>query len=150
VLPAVLEDIDDGLPGLARRAQIVGVVSVGDHAAGAPGHAIELARHAHTESLHGPPEGDLVIRLDEEMEVIGLDREVDDARAESITRPTQGASDGRVDAMAAQIGDAADDARGDMDGKSRLEARPSAMRHLGSIALRLAARPAPATTPGRR
>ena len=84
MLLGVGEHIDQGVVALGGRADGFGVVAVGEDVAGAIPMPIETSGHAAENPVHGLREGLLVVGLAEEVDVIALDRELDDAEAFSL------------------------------------------------------------------
>ncbi len=123
------------------------MVAIRDHAAAPAGHLVQPPGHANAEALHRPTESDLIRGFDDEMNVVGLDREVDDPDAQPLARRAQCPPHRRIDPEAPQVRDAAQHPRRHVDRKARLEPRTAGVPHLGGRALRLAsgasARPAP-------
>jgi hypothetical protein len=144
MLDAILQHVDQGVARLGRRAQVARVIAVSDDPAAAPGDPVEAARHAHAEALHGSTESDLVPGLDQKVDVIGLDRKVDDADAQTLARCAQRLAHGGIHAKAAKVATAAQHADRDVDREPRRESGPPGVPYLGAFSLRLA----PGTTAG--
>ena len=87
------------------------MVPVGDHASLPAGQAIQPPGDPHPEPLHCAPERDLVVRLHEQMKMVTLHREVDDARAQPLARRAQRLPDDWVDTESAQLAHAAEESR---------------------------------------
>ena len=80
VAPRVVEDVGQRIARVAGGGDLHGVVAVGKHAATAPHDAVEPLGHPDAESLHALAEHALVGRLANEVDVVALDRVVDDAK----------------------------------------------------------------------
>ena len=66
---------------LRRRREVLGVVAIREDATRALADAIDAARGRDLEALHPRGQRVAIVRLDDQMEVRALDREVDDADA---------------------------------------------------------------------
>src|SRR4051812_40886681 len=81
MLLVVAEAINKGIPNLTRVRQIATMVAIAPHApASSPERGIEEPVRAHREALHPTRERIGIVRLDDEMQVIVLDRELHDAK----------------------------------------------------------------------
>src|SRR5690606_31191799 len=80
VLPKVVEDVDDRVPDSARRGERAPMPAVRPEGAAPKSESVHVARDANREPAHSGAESALVERLDHEVHVIGLHREVDDAK----------------------------------------------------------------------
>ena len=81
VLLVVLKAVHEGIAHLACAREIAPVVAIGPHTTSpAPCRRVEEAISAHGEALHAAGERIAVVGLDDEMEVIVLDGELDDAK----------------------------------------------------------------------
>jgi hypothetical protein len=100
VLAEVLEDVDEGIPNLARLPQHVRVIPSIPNAPSPSQHAVDGSRDANGNALHTAREPRRRIRLHEQMEMIGLDAEVDEAKGVPRGR-AKGASYGPEQRMAA-------------------------------------------------
>ena len=81
VLPIVEQHVDDAVACLARRGQLSPVVPVAEQLAGALLDAVHLERHTGEEVLHVSRESRPICSLHDQVHMIGLDREVNDAHA---------------------------------------------------------------------
>jgi hypothetical protein len=79
VLSRVVEDVAEGVPDLSGGGEVARVVAVGPDAAGAAGGAVDAPGGADGEAAQARGESRLVVRLDDEVNVVALDGEVDDA-----------------------------------------------------------------------
>src|SRR6266481_2337440 len=75
----VLENVDDRVAHLARRAQLAGMVAGGEDPAGAAEVLVETPRQPDAQTAQAGGERALGAGLDDEVKVVGLDGEVDDA-----------------------------------------------------------------------
>jgi hypothetical protein len=62
----------------------VRVVAIGENGTGASPQPVQRADDAHQESLHAARECAAIVRFDEQVEVIRLDRIVDETKAEAL------------------------------------------------------------------
>ena len=92
VLPKVLQHVDDRRTHLARRPQRTPVVPVAPDAPVALRGAVDRSGAAPGQALDSARERFAPVRFDHEMNVIGLNREVDDAKVRSIGQ-RQGSSE---------------------------------------------------------
>jgi hypothetical protein len=81
MMPGVQKDVGDGVLDLVRGPEGARMEAVREHAAAPAGEAVEAASEPDLESADAAPKRHLVVGFDEEMEVIALKREVDDAKA---------------------------------------------------------------------
>ena len=81
VATPVEEDVRDGVADFGGRAEDVRVVAVGEDGAatGLGVRAVDEARGGDLEGLHAAGELHAIVRLDDEVDVVALDRDVDDA-----------------------------------------------------------------------
>jgi hypothetical protein len=79
VVLEVAEDVVDRVTDLGWSAEGARVVAVGEHAATAVGGAVDAFGDADGEALEATREGELVVRLDDEVNVVGLHGEFDEA-----------------------------------------------------------------------
>ena len=147
VLGEVVNRVADREAHLARRAQPARVVAVGEHRPAPAKDAVQPPRHAHLEPLHRPPERDLVGRLDDEVEVIALHREMNEPEAEADAPQLERARNRPEAAVRPQVPDLAPHPAGDVQ-RCFVKRRPRAMRHLRARRPALAARPAARASPG--
>ena len=99
---------------LGGRADGFGVVAVGEDLAGAIPMPIETSGHAAENPVHGLREGLLIVGFAEEVDVIALDRELDDAEAFSIYLAGQVVEEECNGLGGAKGGEARRDATGDV------------------------------------
>lgn len=79
VLEPVLQTVDERVAHLARCAQPVRVIAIRPHASVPPEDAVDGLGHAHRESLASAGETAGAVGFDEQMNVIGLNAEVQQA-----------------------------------------------------------------------
>src|SRR5206468_2722308 len=84
MLQVIAQDVIDRLADLGRRLEDVRKIAVGENTPPRAHDLVELLGDAHTEPLHAPSETVLIVGLDDQMDVIALDREVRDAHAEAV------------------------------------------------------------------
>ena len=92
---------------------------------------VERAGHAHFEALHRAAQRQFVRRLDDEVGVVPLDREVHEAEAEALAAFGKGAADGAEATMAAQVPDFEAHAHGHVN-RRLAEPGPGAVWHIGA------------------
>src|SRR5262249_35074554 len=79
MLLVVRNAINEGVPNLARAREIAPVIAIAPNApTPAPRRCVEESIRAHRERFHPARERAFVVRLDDQMNVIVLDRELDD------------------------------------------------------------------------
>jgi hypothetical protein len=76
----------------------VGVVALGEDRPAGDESSVYGARHPHGETLQSTREGFRVVRLDDEVQVVGLDGEVDDAKSRLLALG-DGAPQGREEEL---------------------------------------------------
>src|SRR5450432_2170603 len=79
VLPKVQQNVDQAAPRLGGCAERARVIATAPDAAAPADGPIDGLGAASGQALHAPHEGHRMIALDDEVNVIALDREVDDA-----------------------------------------------------------------------
>jgi len=114
------------------------VITVTPHAAPAAENPVDGLRKADGEPLEGARERAVLCNLDEEMDVIALHGELQDAEAAARSRG-ETASNGREDTVPAQRGQSALRAEGDMGRVTGVVRRPAPVRDTDSVAGGLAA-----------
>jgi len=115
VPPAVAQDVGDGASGPPGVVEHLVVIALGPDAAFVAGQGVELAAQGGLEALHRARDGrPAAWGLDDEVDVIALNREVDDAKASALRPEGERVLDERTTDGAAQVGDALDDAEGDV------------------------------------
>ncbi len=81
VLRPVLKHIEQRSARLARGLELMCMVAVGEDGAAVSQCAMDRARHANREPLHAARKGLLVRGLDDQMQMIRLNRKVNDAKS---------------------------------------------------------------------
>ena len=119
------------------------MVAIREHLALAAHHPIEPTRHADPEPLHRRRERLMTTGLDDEMDMVPLDRELAEARADLDPGDGEGPPDDIERPTAAQVPDVREHAHGDVDRKPAGKARPPRVRHARAVALGLAPGPTP-------
>jgi hypothetical protein len=89
VLARVPEHVAESVPHLARRREHALVEAIGEHLALPRHHAIDRPRDPDREPLHAPRQRLLARRLGDQVNVVALHRDVDEAGAEPILRAPQ-------------------------------------------------------------
>ena len=115
VFGPISQHVADAAPRLARAVQRTGVVSIGEDASFAPEDAIDSAGEGDEVSLQASKQGGAILGLDDQVQVVGLNRVVDDADASPLDAAAEGVLDGVGDARFAQGGQVLHDSRGDVD-----------------------------------
>src|SRR5690606_12289517 len=80
MLAKVVEDVNEGLADGARGRERAPVPAIRPEGTAPKDQAVHAARDANREAAHSGAESALVERLDQQVHVIGLHREVDDAK----------------------------------------------------------------------
>jgi hypothetical protein len=94
MLPKVLEDVHQRIPNLARRTQQTSMIAPVPHPPATPQHAVDRSGHANREALHTAGEPCWRICLHQQVEMIGLDAELEETEGTSRRR-AKGAPDSR-------------------------------------------------------
>jgi hypothetical protein len=81
MMAGVQKDVGDGVLDLVRGLELVRMVAVREHATAPVRQAVEAAREPDLERADAAPERCLVVRFDEQMQAVALEREVDHAEA---------------------------------------------------------------------
>jgi hypothetical protein len=110
----VEEHIDESSTSLARRGERAGVVALGPHWTSSANGAIYGARRADGEALDAADESEPFVGLDDQMDVIGLDREVNDAEGVAA-RGGEGLLKNGVSAVGAERRDVVPRSQSDVD-----------------------------------
>jgi hypothetical protein len=79
MLGPVADDVNDCIPHFARRLEGMSMVTIRPDAAAGTEELVQAFRNANGEALHALSEASPIVRLDEQMDVVGLDAEVKDA-----------------------------------------------------------------------
>jgi hypothetical protein len=115
------------VPGLRRRRDDLGVVTVGEHGASAArprpvlaDRGIEVLGRRDLKALHPRREGTLAVGLHEQMQMRSLNAEVHDPKVLAPRGGQRGLADRLVRRPAAQVADLANDAQYDVHWMPRL------------------------------
>ena len=136
---AVVEHVLQRICRLARRLQLVGVVPVGEDGPAAAHHLVQRPRHPHLEALHRAAQRDVVGRLDDQVHVVPLNREVDQAESEPRAPPRKRPAQRAKTAMAAQVPDFPADPDGDVQ-SGATESAPRPVRYVATRRFSLSSR----------
>jgi hypothetical protein len=93
VAAGVQEDVRERVPDFVRRRERARVEAIGEDGAAAAEGAPRCARDAGGDGLHAAAEGDAVARFDDQVDVVGLDRVVDEAEAPALAGAREAALD---------------------------------------------------------
>ena len=119
------------------------MVAIREHLALTAHHPIEPAGHADPEPLHRGRERPVAAGLDDEMDMVPLDRKLAKACADLDPGDREGPPDDVERPTAAQVPDVREHAHGDMDRPPGGKPSPPRVRHTRPVALGLAPGPAP-------
>ena len=92
MLSRVQEQIGERLADFTRRMQCANVIAAKKHRADAPEEAIHAARDTCRDRLHAAAESLSVPCLDDQVQVIALDRELRDAEVGALARDREAAA----------------------------------------------------------
>jgi phage protein D len=123
----VLKHVDQRRAHLARRAQRAGVVAVAEDTTGATQKPVERSRDAHEQSLHAARERAPVGGLDDQVQVVRLDRMVNQAQAEALAAARECALEDSARGVATQARQPGVQAGGHMNRVPSRKLRPRAM-----------------------
>src|SRR5512133_711508 len=147
VARVVPEDVPNGGRRLRRRPQHVQVVAVLEHGAAPAHHRVETLRNADRQSAHSVPERPRPAGLDDRVDVIALDRVLDDPHVAPPPELAERAVDHRERALAPQAPDPGRHPQRHVNRLVRAELLSTAMRHAGTRAGQLPACALAATSP---
>lgn len=142
MLPAIVEHVRQGPPDFTRRSQDVLVKAVAEDPATTPPQLVERASQPHQQPAHPARESGAVGRLDDEVQVIGLHRELRQPESVPFTSRGERLQDGSMSARPPQGGQPSGVYR--MTGCMR---RPRTVRHTRPITLRFAPGSSPPPSP---
>ncbi len=108
------QHIDQGVAALGGSADGLGVVAIRKDLASTFPVPVESPCHAALDSVHGARESLLALSLAEEVNVVALDRELDDAEAFPLADACQVVEEERNGLGVAKGGKASGDATGDV------------------------------------
>ena len=148
VYDEVLQHICDRLRDLGRRTQDMLVEAVREYLPCPTHQPVEPACDPDRQSLQATREAHLIGRLHDQVEVISLDREVDQTEASAIAGFRECRRELAETAAAAKIPDVRQHAPGHVDRMVFRQDWPGHVRYAGPIRLRLSPRASPLPTPG--
>ena len=148
VLARVREDVDQRVAHHARRPQRTRVVTVAPDGAVATHRTVRGERAADRESAHAARELDGGVRLDDQVQVVGLDGEVHDAERLARCGAERGL-ERTIRGRRAEPADAGTRAQRDQRGMTSVVLRPCAMRNRPAARCALPTGTATRTTPAR-
>lgn len=117
----ILKHVVQGIADLERLRERACVIAIREHRALAPPEAIECARNAHAQALHGAGECALALRFADEMDVIADDHVFHDAHAEAIRARDEASLDDFRFSPVAQVPQTRRDPRRDEQRMARLQ-----------------------------
>jgi len=150
VLARILEHVDECATNFGRVLQHVGVVAVREDPPGALPQSVERSRDAHEQALYPECQGFAPASLDEHVQVIRLDRVVDDAHGRALLRGTDREEQHAQLLRPAQTRQSRDQPRRYVHRVARRQRCACRVGDERALALRLPARPAPRSAPGAR
>lgn len=86
MVPAVQEDVPQRIANLARRSQLVRVVAIGEYRPSAAEHSIDGSCEPGTDGHHAPRQRRAIGRLDDEMEMVRLQRVLSHTKLLALAR----------------------------------------------------------------
>ncbi len=107
VLARILKDVDERVAYISRRLQRSSVVAVREDSAASIPQAIQPLRDANEQTLHTPRERARVLGLDDQVQLVRLDRKLDEPKPESVGSSAQFLAQARDGAFTARVGQAA-------------------------------------------
>src|SRR5262249_53960382 len=139
----VLKHVDDCMPGRARRRESARVVAFGEYSAAAAQDAVNRAGEPNREPLEAARENIGVVGLDQQVDVIGLHREMHDA--EPFARSPPETAPQHRESRLPKGGQLRSDAQRDVRGMGLPVHRTPAMRNGGAMPRRPSRAGTPAT-----
>src|SRR6266496_2481502 len=139
----VAEHVGEGVPDLGGRAEHVRVVAVGEDGAATSHEPVERASDANLEPLHAARERRVVLRLEDEVEVVALDRHVCHAHEATFARGPERVLDDPEASPAAQVPHVLLDPQRHVHGVAARRPPAAVVRDAGAPALRLPASATP-------
>lgn len=121
VLSRIQQDIRDRIANLARRAKNLQVIAIAQHAPATARDPVHGSREPSTERLHAAREISRARRFDDEVNVIRLERVVNDTESRSVAEFAEGALELADETGGAERGNVAADSQGDVAGMARGE-----------------------------
>jgi hypothetical protein len=95
MLARIAQDVAQRVPHLARRAEDVVVIAIGEDAPPAPPQTVERARHPHRKPLDSSRKGRPAAAFDEQVQMIRLHAEVHEPEAPALTARCDRATEDR-------------------------------------------------------
>ena len=149
MFPKVLQDVDQRRADLARSPQRASMVAVGPHPTAMVRRTIDCSCAASSEALNSSRKGLALVRLDDEVDIICLYREVKHAKCASV-RSCERALQDRKDVFGSEGWETSVGAEGDEDGVGLVVRRSADMPDAGPSAVRLAPGACSQATPAGR
>jgi hypothetical protein len=118
MLAAVHQHVDESISDRPQRRECPGVIAIAPHGAAASERTIDGPRDTNGETANTADESVAVVRLRDQVQVIVLNAEVDDAEAVPRSHG-KGTADRRKDAGGPQAGDCRTGAQRDVHRMSR-------------------------------
>ena len=131
------QDVADRVRHLPWRRERARVVPVREHRTAPSRQRIEALRDANGQPLHSAGQALRAFCLDDEMNVISLNRIVDDAHPEAVFRPLKRLLQLVERTPASEVPDAVGHAHGHVQRRETLEHLARAMRNAGAPPFRL-------------
>jgi hypothetical protein len=122
------QNVDDGVPDLARRPERPRMKSIVPYSPSTPKHAVDRAREPDRQTHEATRKRPLVVRLDEQMHMICLHREVHDPEP-GARRSSERPPDFDEDALSPQVRHTARCSHGHVNWMDLLVLMARAMRH---------------------
>jgi hypothetical protein len=129
VLPGVHEDVRERPAHLEWRAQQVQVVAVAKHRAPPPGDSLQRPGDPRGQRHHAASERAPVRGFDEGVEVISLERVLEEAEVAALGPAAEGALESAGQAALAQRGQARAELQRHVAGQVSRDVRPGAVAH---------------------
>jgi hypothetical protein len=146
MLLEIHENVDERVPCFAGRAERVSVIAIAPNSPVAPGHTIHRARQTDRQAGHSAGKRDFVMRLDDEVQVIGLHGEVNHPEPRARGVPECASKACEYD-LSAQIRNGLTCTHRNMHGMVLIVFWPSPMGNRRASGRPLAPRPFPPTAP---
>lgn len=147
MLAPILKNIHETIPNLARSREGSCVEAVGPHFAPSPQHAIHRLGKAYPEALETARERAPVFRFHHQVQVVGLDRELENPEPAS-RRPRESAAQGKNEPLFPKRGQQALGAKRHVDRIPPLVQRPCSVRNADLASRRFPAGVGAAPAPG--
>src|SRR5690606_15268964 len=134
---AVLHHVAYGVPYLAGRAKDVGVVAVREDGALPPGGAVQPLGDSYAQALHRAGKRSTIDGLDDQVDVVRLDRVLRQAHPQALTRRFETLRDHPYGLARAKVRNALADANGHVNRCAAGKALSPHVRDARTIPLRL-------------